>query len=168
MGQQPDNSASSQPAPRYVPPHRNGTLTDTRYSRDQLLDLYNNQKNTEGWGKADMSNLFIGGWQPDLANGASGASWGRNEGNRDTQPGPDICWDKDGSFEPLGLTEMDDEEREVCITPSAMIIQSLCMLNCTLALLIVCQHASQAAYIDQRESAIQWSHRSQDLYLQPS
>lgn len=48
-----------------------------------------------------------------MANGATSASWGRSEQSRDSQPAPDICWDRDGTLEPLGLIEMDDEEREV-------------------------------------------------------
>lgn len=56
----------------------------------------------------------MSGWQPDIANGLGGASWGRSEQSRDNQSGPELCWDKDGSTEPLGLMDMDDEEREVC------------------------------------------------------
>jgi PERQ amino acid-rich with GYF domain-containing protein len=111
--QQLDSSASSHPAPRYVPPHRNGTLTDTRYSKEQLLDLYKAQLSSEGGLRDGLPNLYVGGWQPDLSNGATSASWGRSEYSRDSQPAPDICWDRDGTVEPLGLIEMDDEEKEV-------------------------------------------------------
>ena len=111
--QQQDSSASSQPPPRYVPPHRNGTLTDTRYSKDQLLDLYKAQQISDAGLRDGLPNLFIGGWQPDIANGVPSASWGRSEQNRDAQLGPDICWDKNGTNEPLGLADMDEEEREV-------------------------------------------------------
>lgn len=110
---QTDASASSHPAPRYVPPHRNGTMTDTRYSKEQLLDLYKIQLNSDGGLRDGLPNLYVGGWQPELTNGSGSASWGRSEHNRDSQPAPDICWDKDGSAEPLGLVDMDDEEREV-------------------------------------------------------
>ena len=60
----------------------------------------------------DLQSIFLGGWQLEIANGGS-AGWGRTEANREGQPGPDICWEKDGTVEPLGLLEMDDEEREV-------------------------------------------------------
>ena len=106
-------SAAPHAPPRYVPPHRNGTSTDTRYSKDQLFDLYKAQQNSDGSQSDSLSHLYVGGWQPDAANGAGNASWGRSDTTRDPQTGPDICWDKDGSIEPLGLTEMDDEEREV-------------------------------------------------------
>ena len=61
-----------------------------------------------------LSDMYIGGWHPDTANGVGSSSWGRNDQNRENQPGSDVCWDRDGSVEPLGLVEMDDEEREVC------------------------------------------------------
>ena len=111
--QQPDPSSSSLPAPRYVPPHRNGTSTDTRYSKEQLLDLYKAQSSSDGGLRDGLPHLYVGGWQPDLSNGATSASWGRTEQSRDSQPAPDVCWDRDGTVEPLGLLEMDDEEREV-------------------------------------------------------
>ena len=120
---QSDSSSSSHPAPRYVPPHRNGTLTDTRYSKEQLLDLYKIQINSEGGLRDGLSNLYVGGWQPELTNGSGSASWGRSEHSRDSQPAPDICWDRDGSVEPLGLLDMDEEEREVGLgTHAALII----------------------------------------------
>ena len=57
--------------------------------------------------------MFVGGWQPNAANGVSAAGWGRNETNREQPPGPDVCWDDEGTYEPLSLSEMDNEEREV-------------------------------------------------------
>lgn len=110
---QQDPPTPSQPPPRYVPPHRNGTLTDTRYSKEQLLDLYKTQQSSDGGLRDGLPSLYIGGWQPDAPNGVSTGSWGRSDTSRDSQPGPDICWDRDGSIEPLGLVEMDDEEKEV-------------------------------------------------------
>ncbi len=88
-------------------------MTDTRYSKEQLLDLYKIQLNSDGGLRDGLPNLYVGGWQPELTNGSGSASWGRSEHNRDSQPAPDICWDKDGSVEPLGLVDLGDEEREV-------------------------------------------------------
>ena len=48
-----------------------------------------------------------------MANGAPSSSWGRSEQGREVQTGPEICWDRDGTIEPLGLVEMDEEEKEV-------------------------------------------------------
>jgi hypothetical protein len=107
----PIPAVSSQP-PRYVPPHRNGTVNDPRYSKNQLLDLYRLQQTDDGL-QEDLQNLYIGGWQPNGQNGAPAAGWGRNDASREQPPGPDVCWDDDGNYEPLALTEMDDEEREV-------------------------------------------------------
>ncbi|KXT05990.1 hypothetical protein AC578_369 [Pseudocercospora eumusae] len=103
------------PAPRYVPPHRNGTLPDTRYNKDQLFESFRVQQTLDGGLSDGLSELFVGGFNPDMANGAS-PGWGRNEHNRDVQPGPDVCWGRDASHEPLGLQEMDDEEREYFTT----------------------------------------------------
>jgi len=117
----PNPAVSSQP-PRYVPPHRNGTVSDPRYSKNQLLDLYRQQQSADDSLQEDLQNLYIGGWQPNGQNGAPAAGWGRNDASREQPPGPDVCWDDDGTYEPLALTEMDDEEREVGIyrwnTPS--------------------------------------------------
>jgi PERQ amino acid-rich with GYF domain-containing protein len=124
----PSPAVSSQP-PRYVPPHRNGTVSDPRYSKNQLLDLYRQQQSSDDGLQEDLQNLYIGGWQPNGQNGAPAAGWGRNDAGREQPPGPDVCWDDDGSYEPLAMTEMDDEEREVGIctwntslTPSAGLI----------------------------------------------
>ena len=110
----PNPAVSSQP-PRYVPPHRNGTVSDPRYSKNQLLDLYRQQQSADESLQEDLQNLYIGGWQPNGQNGAPAAGWGRNDASREQPPGPDVCWDDDGTYEPLALTEMDDEEREVGI-----------------------------------------------------
>ena len=108
----PIPTASTQP-PRYVPPHRNGTVNDPRYSKNQLLDLYRLQQSADDGLQEDLQNLYIGGWQPNGQNGAPAPGWGRSDASREQPPGPDVCWDDDGTYEPLALTEMDDEEREV-------------------------------------------------------
>ncbi|KAK4541649.1 hypothetical protein LTR36_007793 [Oleoguttula mirabilis] len=112
---QPDG-AISQPPPRYVPPHRNGTHNDMRYSKDQLLDAFRAQQTAEGALHDGLMGLYVGGWQPDNTNGAASAGWGRAEHSRDAQPAPDVCWDRDGAIEPLGLAELDEEERELFST----------------------------------------------------
>lgn len=100
-----------------MPPHRNGPANDTRYSKELLFELYKSQHSGL---KDGLPSLFVGGWQPDggasaaASNGAAApAPWGRLDANRDAQPGADVCWDSDAGGEPLGLIEMDDEEREV-------------------------------------------------------
>ena len=113
----PIPAVSSQP-PRYVPPHRNGTVTDPRYSKSQLLDLYRLQQSADDGLQDDLQNLYIGNWQPNGQNGAPAAGWGRNDPSREQPSGPDVCWDDDGAYEPLALTEMDNEEKEVCTLDS--------------------------------------------------
>ena len=164
--QLPDPNAASQP-PRYVPPHRNGTLADTRYSKDQLLDLYKTQQSAEGGLNDGLPSFYMGGWQPDIANGMASASWARTEHSRDSQPGPDVCWDRDGGMQPLALFEMDDEEKEVRFIPNTS-RHSSHMLTSRKALLDVCQYSTQTTNLKQRKSAIKWSTGPQSLYVQPS
>lgn len=114
----PADTLAHQQPPRYVPPHRNGSVVDTRYSKDQLLELFRAQQSIDGGLSDGLPNLYVGGWQPDVANGTV-AGWGRTEHNRDAQPGPDVCWDRDGTVGPLGLIDMDDDEREVRLSRSS-------------------------------------------------
>lgn len=111
----PITAASSQP-PRYVPPHRNGTVNDPRYSKNQLLDLYRMQQSVDDGSQEDLQSLYIGNWQPNGHNGVPAAGWGRNDANRELQPGPDVCWDDEAPYDPLALNDMDEEEREVRAT----------------------------------------------------
>lgn len=149
--------SSAQAPPRYVPPHRNGTVADTRYSKDQLLDLFKAQQTSEDGLRDGLPSLYTGGWQPNISNGAASAGWGRTEHSRDAQPGPDICWDRDGTVEPLGLTDMDDEEREVRSIRNSLRDREATCPNNTLALCDVREHATQAAVQrEQGESVVQW------------
>ncbi|EME47421.1 hypothetical protein DOTSEDRAFT_69371 [Dothistroma septosporum NZE10] len=110
--QHTDAAAASLP-PRYVPPHRNGVQPDhSRYSKDQLLDVYKSQQGANGDLGEGLSGTFVGAWQPDMAD-ANSAGWGRADHGRDNHPGPDLCWDKEGAAEPLNLVDMTDEEREI-------------------------------------------------------
>ncbi|KAF2760596.1 hypothetical protein EJ05DRAFT_484306 [Pseudovirgaria hyperparasitica] len=115
---QAGNPAPSNPGV-YVPPHvhsnRNsgGYSNDTRYGKDHLLEIFRAQKEGDHLSNG-LSTLFVPGWQPSIANGASTASWGRREEHdRQNQPGADICWDRDGTVNPMGLSEPTDEEREI-------------------------------------------------------
>ncbi len=55
----------------------------------------------------------MGTWNPQNPSmGSNGASWGKKE-EKDTASGPEICWVHDGSVDPLGLIDMDEEEKEV-------------------------------------------------------
>ena len=82
-----------------------------RYSKDQLLDIFKVQQEKAS---PNLDDLFIDGWHPHGANGKSNGHWGKSEERRESN-GPEICWDHDGSVQPLGLTPMSDEEREVTL-----------------------------------------------------
>ncbi|KAF2479480.1 hypothetical protein BDY17DRAFT_39533 [Neohortaea acidophila] len=113
---QPQDASTPTQPPRYVPPHRNGAMPDLRYTRDQLLDLYKSQHHVPGALKDGLADLYVGGWRPDATSASAGSNWGKSEQSRDTQSGPDMCWDANGSIEPISLSEMDDEERELFTT----------------------------------------------------
>ncbi|KAL1305364.1 hypothetical protein AAFC00_002259 [Neodothiora populina] len=105
-------SSTNAPAAVYVPPHRNGSYVDTRYSKNQLLDLFRAQ--ADGAGLDELNPLFMPGWEPGVTNGQSSGAWNRRDDQgKDNVPGPEVCWDKDGSVAPIGLVDMDDEEKEV-------------------------------------------------------
>ena len=114
----PTSSSSSV----YVPPHmasahlmssgRNGA--DTRYSKDQLLDVFRTQEKV-GQPSANITDLFVDGWHPSAPNGIDNGGWGRKDDHREPV-GSDICWDHEGSVQPIGLTGLSEEEREVTST----------------------------------------------------
>ncbi|GIZ36935.1 hypothetical protein CKM354_000040000 [Cercospora kikuchii] len=106
------NPAAVRTAP-YVPPFRtNGTTPSTKYTKEEMLGIYEVLQSKQGALTDGLATHLVGGWQPDITNGAA-AGWGRGDNNRDTLPGPDLAWDREGTSEPLGLVEMDDEEREL-------------------------------------------------------
>lgn len=110
------NTPSSNPGV-YVPPHaqsgRNGSSVEGRYSRDQLMQLFRSQRESDDV-KEGLSNLYVGAWEPNITNGSSSATWGRRDENSSQgQGGVDLCWDKDGSVLPLSLMDMTEEEKEV-------------------------------------------------------
>ena len=105
----------------YVPPHaqsgRNGNHTDSRYSKDQLIQLFRGQQENNDL-KEGLSKLYVNPWDHNVPNGSLASSWAR----RDDQAGPgqagaEICWDKDGTIVPLSLEDMTEEEKEVSILP---------------------------------------------------
>lgn len=115
------SNSSSNPGV-YVPPHlssnyqsslRNGTFSDTRYSKDQLLDMFRRQGESGPLGKK-ISSLMVGGWDPGMSNDGRGGTWNRRDDLQEGVPGPEICWDAEGTVQPLGLIDMSDEEKEVC------------------------------------------------------
>ena len=102
-----------------MPPHlnsnyqpsftRNASSVDARYSKEQLLDLFRAHAETGALYK-DPSEHLVEGWNPGSANSASNGAWNRRD---DGNSGPEICWDYEGSVQPLGLVDLSEEEKEV-------------------------------------------------------
>ncbi|KAL8827399.1 MAG: hypothetical protein Q9170_007029, partial [Blastenia crenularia] len=111
-------SSTTQNSGVYVPPHMNsnyhtrGGASDTRYSRDQLLDMFRTQAK-EGSPSTHISDLYEDGWNPLQTNGMPNGGWSRKDEVRDGLSGPEICWDHDGRVQPLGLIDMTEEEQSV-------------------------------------------------------
>ncbi len=108
----------------YVPPHlnssyqsslgRNGGTAESRYSKDQLLDLFRAQVKA-GQANTNVAEYFVDGWNPDAATAVGNGGWAKKEDFKDGSGGPEICWDYEGVSHPLGLTEMGDDEKEVSL-----------------------------------------------------
>ena len=104
----------------YIPPHlnsnsspsmaRNGNSGDTRYTKDQLLDMFRVQQDRSS--QPSVEDLFIDGWSPTGTNGLTNGGWGRNEDHKESN-GPEICWEQNGGVHPLGLLPLSEEEKEV-------------------------------------------------------
>ena len=124
---QPKDSSQSNNIPTpssanvYVPPHlnssyqsshnRNGPSNESRYSKDQLLDLFRTQ-DRNGFANTRIDDLYVDGWSPGTVNGTSNGGWGKRDDSKEAL-GPDICWDHEGSVHPMAMQEMTEEEREV-------------------------------------------------------
>ncbi|KAI4169411.1 MAG: hypothetical protein LQ343_005715 [Gyalolechia ehrenbergii] len=90
--------------------HARGGALETRYSRDQLLDLFRAQAKG-GPSSIPVSDLFEEGWNPPAANGIPNGGWSRRDEMMDGPSGPELCWDHDGNVQPLGLIDMTEEEQ---------------------------------------------------------
>jgi PERQ amino acid-rich with GYF domain-containing protein len=77
-----------------------------------MLSLYKSQRESGNWGK-HVADAFMTDWSPRDGTSASNGSWGKRDDQKDGSAGPEICWDHGGQVQPLGLIEMNDEEKEV-------------------------------------------------------
>lgn len=91
---------------------RNGAPSDSRYSKDQLLSFYKSQRDAGTLGK-NVADYFVADWDPHGETPTVNGAWGQRD-DKDAPSGPEICWDHGGHVEPLGLTDMTDDEKEVC------------------------------------------------------
>lgn len=62
----------------------------------------------------DIRDLYVDGWNPMPSRGMTNGGWSRKDESEDIANGPEICWDHNGSVLPLGLSEMTEQEKEVC------------------------------------------------------
>ncbi|KAL4879103.1 hypothetical protein BJY04DRAFT_194245 [Aspergillus karnatakaensis] len=90
---------------------RNGAPGDTRYSKEQLLDLYKAQRDT-GILTKNVSDYFVADWNPHNEPASANGVWGKRDDHKDNSTGPEVCWDHGGHVEPLGLVDMTDDEKE--------------------------------------------------------
>lgn len=93
---------------------RNGASVDTRYSKEQLLDLYKAQRES-GVLTKNVADYFVADWNPHIETPTANGAWGKRDDHKDNPIGPEVCWDHGGQFEPLGLVDMTDDEKEVCL-----------------------------------------------------
>ncbi|OAX80117.1 hypothetical protein ACJ72_05555 [Emergomyces africanus] len=119
---QTTSSTSTPTVAAYIPPHLSSSYqsgsarnnpNDSRYSKDQLLSLYKNQQDLGNWGK-HISDYFMADWNPyDEMPSSVNGSWNKREDLKEGIPGPEVCWDHSGQVQPLALTEMNDEEKDL-------------------------------------------------------
>lgn len=79
----------------------------SRYTKDELLDMYRSQRAGD-----DPSRLFISGWDPSSVNGSNTRGWGKSGDNHVPQE-PGACWELNGDTTPMGLHDLSVEEKEV-------------------------------------------------------
>ncbi|CRG83918.1 PERQ amino acid-rich with GYF domain-containing protein 2 [Talaromyces islandicus] len=114
-------SASTPTSAAYIPPHlsssqpRNGSTVDSRYSKEQLLNIFKTQRDSGALGK-NMGDHFLAAWNPLEDSSSTNGAWGKREDQKDPSSGPEVCWDHLGQHGPLGLTDLTDDERELFTT----------------------------------------------------
>ncbi|KAK2746793.1 hypothetical protein FQN57_002835 [Myotisia sp. PD_48] len=136
---QPASSISNPPSSAYIPPHLSSNFQpsqprsggDGRYSKEQLLSLYKNQRESKGWGKS-VSSHFLTDFDLDTESERTSANgtWGKRDDLKESHTGLEVCWDRNGDTEPLGLVEMDDEEKDVRFpfTPFSPVIATISLM----------------------------------------
>ncbi|KAJ5603608.1 hypothetical protein N7537_006564 [Penicillium hordei] len=115
---QPASASTLSAGGAYIPPHlssnsssiaRNG---DARYSKDQLLELYKSQRE-EGTLSKNVEGYFVADWDPHTVSAPANGAWGKRDDHKNNSAGPEVCWDHGGQVEPLGITGMTEDEREM-------------------------------------------------------
>lgn len=113
-------SASANNGDVYLPPHlnvnhpansRNNPAGDTRYSKDQMLSIFQTLKDSSALDR-NLEDIFLGSWDPLEAKLPSTSQALRGDG-KDQTPGPEVCWNYNVNPEPFGLMDMTDEDKQV-------------------------------------------------------
>ncbi|KAH8705162.1 hypothetical protein BGW36DRAFT_366987 [Talaromyces proteolyticus] len=94
---------------------RNGSASDSRYSKEQLLNIFKNQRDSGTLGK-NMGDHFLATWNPLEETSTTNGAWMKREDQKDAPSGPEVCWDHLGLHGPLGLTDLTEDERELFTT----------------------------------------------------
>ncbi|KAI0450043.1 hypothetical protein F5B21DRAFT_517708 [Xylaria acuta] len=84
-----------------------------RYTREDMLSILSNMQHDPRAQQPDVSTLFVAGWNPGHANGASSRGWGKPAESHVLPQEPDMCWDTAGSTKAIGLQEMTADEKEL-------------------------------------------------------
>lgn len=120
---------------------RNGVTAESRYSKDQLLGIYQDQKASGGLSK-NLAHLFSGSWDPLSSRNGESSPWSKHEG-KESSTGPEVCWDHEASGNPLGLIEMSEEEKNVSIDRNFWVYKAA--TNAGLVVLIIRQLTTETA-----------------------
>jgi PERQ amino acid-rich with GYF domain-containing protein len=94
-----------------TPGSRSSGANETRFSKEQMLELYKNSLESRSM-NGDIQAILTEGWQPGATSNASNGSWSRKDENKDHIAGPDVCWELGGVIDPLSLKSMTEEEKE--------------------------------------------------------
>ena len=98
------------PPPTSANRHSN---VNTRYSRELLLTLFQEQRETEDL-SGNLADLYAGENDTNDHFDPANKKWGRrDDGPNESAIGPEVCLNNSSTTEPLVLYGMTDEEKEV-------------------------------------------------------
>jgi len=124
-------SASTPVGSAYIPPHMSSNTSsiarngDSRYSKEELLELYKSQRDVGSLSK-NVEEYFVADWDPHTVSAPANGAWGKRDDHKNNSAGPEVCWDHGGQVEPLGLTGMTENEREVGVLSLEVLRKCLC------------------------------------------
>lgn len=155
----------------YISPHMSSNTTsnplrngEARYSKEQLLDLYKAQREAGILGK-NVENYFVADWDPHMVTPPVNGAWGKRDDHK-ASAGPEVCWDHDGQSEPLGLTDMSENEKEVGTICDFCCLVFVCSNILAVVLLRFGQFASETTANQHLQRKYRpWNWRSQIVRL---